>query len=54
MIVYNKTPTTRGKCNISHPISKEVRRIKALNIKRQTKITKENKRFLREIGLKLK
>lgn len=54
MIVFNKMPTVRRKCNISLPVSKEVRRINTIKNKRQIKITKENKRFLRDIGLKLK
>lgn len=54
MLVFNKTPTVRRKFNISLPVSKAVRRANTLNIKRQIKITKENKRFLRDIGLKLK
>lgn len=54
MLVFNKTPIVRRKLNISLPVSKAVRRVNTLNIKRRIKITKENKRFLRDIGLKLK
>lgn len=51
MLVFNKTPSGRGKCNISVPISKESRRVSTVNVRR---ITKENKKFLQDIGLKLK
>lgn len=51
MLIFNKTPTLRGKCNIVLPISKEVRRVTEFNVKR---ITKENKKFLQDIGFKLK
>lgn len=50
MLVFYKTTNVRGKCNISLPIFKEERRLKTIKIK---KITKENKQFLRDIGLKL-
>lgn len=50
MLVLNKTPNERGKYNIRLPISKEVRRVSAVRI---NKVSKENKRFLQDIGFKI-
>lgn len=51
MIIYNKNATTKDKHDISHCTLKEVGR---LSVGKTKKITTENKRFLKNLGFKLK
>lgn len=50
MINFNKNRSNKDKSNISHSMVKEVRRLSAV---KTIKITKENKRFLKDLGFKL-
>lgn len=50
MIVFNKSPSHTSKRNISLARAKDDRRAGVAKIK---KITKENKKFLQDLGFKL-
>lgn len=51
MIVFNKNPTMRNRTRICLPILKDTRRINTI---KRNKISKDNKLFLKSLGLILK